>query len=53
MRVIVEQGRKKPVPVLGGYRCPKCLKMLNVAQKTVFGFDLICPTGDFRAGVYK
>ena len=51
MKMIVEDSKLKPVPVLGGFRCPKCKKMLKVERRTIFGFDLICPKGDFIAGV--
>lgn len=50
---IVTDGKKPPLLTVVGYVCPKCRKPLDKKVPTCFGFDLVCPKGHYRAGVYK
>lgn len=53
MRVIADSKKLKPLCRAGEWVCPKCGKILEKKAKTCFGFDLICPKGHYRAGVFQ
>jgi hypothetical protein len=51
MKIVFLPGSKKPVAVIGGFRCPNCHRFLKRVQQTPFGYDVVCPKGDYVAGV--